>query len=346
VNPFFASLGEPEIVAGIIVLALNAYVLLGGADFGGGVWDLLAGGARRAEQRELIAQSIAPIWEANHVWLIVVVVMLFTAFPVAFGALGIVLHLPIALMLLGVVLRGSAFIFRSYGSRAEAHRRRWGAAFAAASVITPILLGDIIGALATGEVGRAYARAGSGSFVETYVAPWLAVFPICVGLFALALFAFLAAVYLTVASRDAALREDFRVRALAAAVVVFAAAAASLFTASYAAPRIAGGVMTAPWAIALHVATGAAAIGAIAALWTRRYRAARVAAAAQTSLILWGWASSQYPFLIPDTLTIRQAAAPHVTLSLLLAGLAGGALILIPSLRYLFRTFSTSSSTP
>ncbi len=118
--------GLPEVVALIMVLALNAYALTGGADFGGGVWDLLARGPGREAQRRLIAEQIAPIWEANHVWLILVVVMLFTAFPAAFAALGIVLHIPLTLMLLGIIARGSSFVFRSYGARDDASQRRWG----------------------------------------------------------------------------------------------------------------------------------------------------------------------------------------------------------------------------
>jgi len=154
-----SGIGLPEIVAAITVLALNAYALLGGADFGGGVWDLLASGPRREAQRSLIADSIAPIWEANHVWLIVVVVVLFTAFPQAFGALGIVLHVPITIMLVGIVMRGSAFMFRSYGTRAAHVRHRWGLAFAIASIVTPRLLGMIIGAISSGAVAQAAAEA-------------------------------------------------------------------------------------------------------------------------------------------------------------------------------------------
>jgi len=130
-SAFLASIGLPEIVAALMVLALNAYVLMGGADFGGGLWDLLASGPRRDAQRALIADSIAPIWEANHVWLIVVVVVLFTGFPVAFATLGTVLHIPISLMLIGIVVRGSAFVFRSYGTRERG--KRWGTAFAVTS---------------------------------------------------------------------------------------------------------------------------------------------------------------------------------------------------------------------
>ena len=336
---WLGEVGLPEVIAGIIVVALNAYVLTGGADYGGGVWDLLATGDRRREQRERIAESIAPIWEANHVWLIVVVVMLFTAFPGAFGTLGIVLHIPIALLLIGIVLRGSAFVFRSYGSGERAQARRFGLAFAIASVVTPILLGIVIGAVASGAVGRASERIGTAGFADVFVWPWLAPFPIVVGLFALALFAFLAAVYLTIDASEPALREDFRRRALGAAAAVLVLAAAALALSTGAAPRVAAGVVTAPWSILLHVCTAAAAIVAIVCLWIRRFHAARLAAAAQVSLILWGWALAQFPFVIPTTLTIRQGAAPRVTLELLALGLSAGAVILLPSLRYLFRTF-------
>jgi cytochrome d ubiquinol oxidase subunit II len=339
-SAFFASIGMPEIIAGIMVLALNAYVLMGGADFGGGVWDLLASGPRREQQRGLISNSIAPIWEANHVWLIVVVVMLFTAFPVAFGTLGTVMHIPLTLMLIGIVLRGSAFVFRSYGSRHHTTRHRWGAAFAIASIVTPILLGNIVGTIASGAAGAASARVGTASFADVFVSPWLAPFPIAVGGFALALFAFLAAVYLTLEAKDDGLREDFRRRALAMAAGVFVLAALALLLSFSGAPRVAQGLMGSPWSILLHVCTAASAITAIAALWTRRFALARVAAAAQVSCILWGWALSQYPYIVPTTLTIRDAAAPPITLKLLLIGLAIGFAILIPSLRYLFKTFA------
>lgn len=337
---FFASIGLPEIVAGILVLALNAYVLMGGADYGGGLWDLLASGQRREEQRELIANSIAPVWEANHVWLIVAVVLLFTAFPIAFGLVSIVLHIPLTIMLVGIVLRGSSFVFRSYGGHSQRGRKRWGVAFASASIATPILLGVVLGTIASGAAADAAARVPTGSFVDVYVTPWLAPFPIAVGGFALSLFSFLAAVYLTVEARSEGLREDFRVRGLIAAGMVLVFAALALLLSRVWAPRVAAGVMASPWSILLHTCTGVAAITAIFALATRRWLLARFAAAAQVTLIIWGWALSQYPYILPTSLTIRQSAAPPITLRLLLIGLAGGGLILIPSLRYLFRTFA------
>jgi cytochrome d ubiquinol oxidase subunit II len=336
------AIGLPEILAAIMVLALNAYVLTGGADFGGGVWDLLARGPRRGAQRELIASQIGPIWEANHVWLILVVVMLFTAFPAAFATLGVVLHIPLSLMLIGIVLRGSSFVFRSYGARDDATQQRWGRVFAMASVITPILLGIVVGAIASGAAGAAADRIATthnATFASVYVAPWLSPFPLAMGALALAMFAFLAAVYLALATDDAALREDFRRRALGAAAAIFLAAFGGLAVAHVMAPRVSG-VLMGSGTIAFQVMTGLAAIAALWAVWTRRWRIARLAAALQVSLILWGWVLVQYPFVVPPSLTVRDVAAPRVTLELLLGALVGGAVILFPALSYLFRTFA------
>lgn len=348
---FIASLSLPEIVGGVMMIALNAYVLMGGADFGGGVWDLLASGPRREAQRTLIAESIGPIWEANHVWLVIVVVMLFTAFPTVFALLGTVLHIPLTLMLVGIVLRGSAFVFRSYGSRAHLVQRRWGRVFSGASLITPILLGVIVGAIASGAVGRVQPAIaspalggvnGAATFQQLFVAPWFGVFPFAVGVLALVLFAFLAAVYLTLATGDDALREDFRRRALGAAIAAFAAAAGSLLVAHVHAPAVGRGLVETPLALALQGATALAALTAIGALYTRRWQLARLAAGAQVSLVLWGWVMVQYPYIVPRVSTLRDAAAPAVTLELLLTALAIGAVVLIPSLVYLFRSFGAA----
>lgn len=329
-----------NVVAACLLLALTAYTVLGGADFGGGVWDLLATGPRRDAQRALVADAIAPIWEANHVWLVLAVVILFTCFPPAFALLATVLHIPLALMLIGIVLRGSAFTFRAYGSESDAAERRWGRVFAVASVITPVLLGVCVGAVASGAVGG--VPPGAGAYAR-FVAPWLAPFPLACGALALASFAFLAATYLTVdatdEAHDAALREDFRRRALWSAVVVFATAFLALVVARGTGLALGHALTERGWAVALHGATGIAAVTAIWALWTRRWRLARLAAPAQVALILLGWGAAQYPWLVPGQLTIGGAAAPAVTLRLTLLGLAGGALVLAPSLWYLFRVF-------
>ena len=193
-SPVPSELALPEVLAGVIAGSLNAYVLFGGADFGGGVWDLLARGPRTADQRALISDAIGPIWEANHVWLILAIVLTFSCFPPVFARLGTVLHIPLSLMLVGIVLRGSAFTFRTYDDEHDAVQRRWGRIFAGASLVTPVLLGVCIGAVASGHAGPVPT---AGDFADRFVDPWLTPFSLAVGLMALALFAHLAAVFLT-----------------------------------------------------------------------------------------------------------------------------------------------------
>jgi cytochrome d ubiquinol oxidase subunit II len=325
-----------NVLAAAIVVALIGYALFGGADFGGGVWDMLASGPRRDRQRDVIADAIGPIWEANHVWLIVAIVLLFTCFPPAFALLGIVLHIPLSLMLIGIVMRGSAFTFRSYDVAQSRAQERWGRTFAIASVITPVLLGVILGSVASGRIVSPHA----GTFVEIYVRPWLSPFTLSVGLFALVMFAYLAAVYLTVETeRDPDLQGDFRRRALGAAAALFLAALGTLLIALDAAPRVVERLTLSSWAIPLHALAALAAITAIWALWQRRFRLARVAAAAQVTLILSGWALAQFPYVIPPSLTISAAAAPPRTLELTLIALIAGSVVLFPSLFYLFKVF-------
>jgi len=332
-----SELGLPYIMAALLAFSLNAYVLFGGADFGGGVWDLLASGPRRNRQREVIAHAIGPIWEANHVWLIFAIVLTFSCFPPVAARLGTVLHVPLTLMLIGIVLRGSAFTFRTYGSQHDAAQQRWGRIFSSASVITPILLGVSIGAVASGRVGQETP----GGFVPQYVEPWLTPFAFSVGLLALALFAFLAAVFLTLETNDQDLCEDFRRRALGSGIAVFLASALVLLLSRRQAPLVMAGLMASPWALPLHLATGISAIAALAALWFRRFRLARIAAGLQVSLIFWGWPLAQYPQLVPPGFTIEGSAAPPGTLRALLIAIPLGGVVLVPSLWYLFHVFKS-----
>lgn len=327
-----------DLVAALLALALNAYVLFGGADFGGGVWDMLATGPRRARQREVIAHAIGPIWEANHVWLILAIVLAFTCFAPVFARIMTVLHIPVALMLVGIVLRGSAFTFRTYDDEHDAAQLRWGRLFASASVLTPVLLGMCMGAVASGRV----VAPTQGSFADRFIDPWLTPFAFAVGLLTLALFAFLAAVFLTLETRERELVEDFRRRALGAGVAVFLAAGLVLLLSFDQAPLMHRGLTASSWALPLHLATAATAIAVFATLWRRRYRAARLAVGLQVSFIFWGWVVSQYPYLVPPDLTISAAASPVITLRLTLWALALGALVLAPSLIYLFRVFKSA----
>ncbi len=318
---------------GLAMLAsLVIYALLGGADFGGGIWDLLASGPRKAGQRVLVERAIGPIWEANHVWLILVVVVLFTGFPTAFAAVSTTLFVPLTLLLFGIVLRGSAFAFRAYAGR-DATQARWGLVFSASSVVAPLTLGTVVGALASGRL----RVAADGVPISPPLA-WLTPFTISTGLLAAALFAFLAAVYLTVEA-EGELQEDFRRRAVGAGVATFLAAAAAAALSAREAPLVFEGLTVRPWSIPLHLVTSAAASGAFAALLVRRYRLARFLAAAQASLIVAGWGAAQYPYLVVPDVTLASAAAPERTLVLLLGALAAGATVLLPSLWLLFRIF-------
>ncbi|HKV35274.1 MAG TPA: cytochrome d ubiquinol oxidase subunit II [Pyrinomonadaceae bacterium] len=336
-----------SIIAGVMVASLVLYALLGGADYGGGVWDLFAFGRRAREQRALIADAISPVWEANHVWLILVIVVLFTAFPPAFATIATALHIPISLLLIGIVLRGTAFTFRTYDVQRDDVQRRWSLVFSIASIITPILLGTILGAIASGTI-----RVENGALTSGFFSSWLAPFPFAVGFFALALFAFLAAVYLTVEAEQRELQskqrneteprslsEDFRMRALLAGVAVGLLALTVFILAGNGAPTVRAGISRTWWALGLHLFTAIFAVSAFLTLLTRRYKLARICAAGQVTLILLGWALAQYPNLVEPDISITSAAAPRITLELLLAALAAGALLLFPSYYYLIRVF-------
>ncbi len=325
------------LVAGGILVALGAYLIMAGADFGGGVWDLFAAGPRRRRQRALIADAIGPIWEANHVWLILAVVLMFVCFPVAFARMSVTLHIPLTLMLFGIVLRGSAFTFRSYDTQRDDVQRRWGLLFSWASLVTPLLLGVVAGTIAAGGV----PPAPSGTFVEAYVDPWLQPFPIAVGLLALSLCAYLAAVYLTVETDDRGLQDDFRARAFVAGLGVFATAMATLGLARKHVPLVWQGLTGSRWAVGYQAAVGGLALITFAALWRRHFRVARAAAPIQAVLILSGWALCQYPYILPPDLTIASAAAPDATLKLVLLALVAGLVVLLPSLVYLFHVFKS-----
>lgn len=327
------------IIAGVILISLICYALLGGADYGGGVWDMLAFGKRARQQRELIAAAIGPVWEANHVWLILVIVLLFTAFPPAFTAITIALHIPLTLLLIGIVLRGTAFTFRTYDVQRDNVQRRWGYVFSIASIFTPVMLGITVGAIASGRI-RVQSNIVTGGFFDSWVAP----FPFAVGLFALSLFAFLAAVYLTSETNDKDLQDDFRIRAIGAGIVVGVLALVVFTLAADGAPTVRAGISQSAWALILHILTALFALGAFYSLWSRKYKYARICAAAQTAFIVAGWAAAQFPFLVEPDITISSAAAPKITLQLLLASLAAGALLLFPSYYYLFRVFKAETA--
>ena len=327
------------IVATCLLLSLILYALMGGADFGGGMWDLLAFGPRAVRQRKAIAEAIGPVWEANHVWLILVVVLLFTGFPTGFAGMMTALNIPLTAMLIGIVLRGSAFIFRKYDSRSDAVQQRWSLVFGIASVLTPFFQGMILGALTTGQIHLVNGRVVSGFF-----AGWLTLFAFACGVFALALFAFLAATYLTLDTKNQPdLQNDFRLRALWSGVALAPIAGVVFLTSKHGAPEMYEG-LTHWWAPLLLAWTSAMSLAALVALWLRRFALARIAAIGQVTLILIGWCLAQYPNLVTPDVTVTNAQAPEPTLRLLVLALGAGALVLLPSLAFLFHLFKGRTS--
>jgi cytochrome d ubiquinol oxidase subunit II len=323
------------VLLGIVWIGLTLYVLLAGADFGGGVWDLLARGGRAEEQRRLIASAIGPVWEANHVWLIFVLTGLLSAFPSVFADLSVALYLPFSLALVGIVLRGSAFAFRSHGEPESAWQRTWTRVFGVASLVTPFVLGAAAASIASGRI-----RVIDGEVDADLVRSWTSALSLFAGLFAVAICAFLAATYLTVEAvqRDEHdLERDFRARAIVTGAIAGVLAIIGLALVRSEAPVLWDGMLHAGLAFAvLSVAGG---LASLVAIWRRRYRIARAGAIVAVSSVLFGWGVSQWPYLIVPDVTVTEAAAPEPTLRVVAIGFTIGAAVLAPSLYLLFRIF-------
>lgn len=326
-------MSKAHVILIVMWLGLTAYVLLGGADFGGGFWDLVAGGAERGRaQRDLIAHSIGPIWEANHVWLIFVLVVLWTAFPIAFASIASTLIVPLTLAAFGIIARGSAFAFRKEMPEVGL-QRLFGAAFAASSVLTPFFLGTVAGAVASGRVPVGNA---AGDLIDSWANPT----SLLGGALAVGVSAYLAAVYLT---RDAERTGDvhltsmFRRRGLVSGVVVGGVALGGIAILAEDAPGLFQGLTGR--ALPLIVTSAVGGVASLLCLWQHRFTAARVAAALAVAAVIWGWAVGQYPAMLVGHLTILEAAAPPATLSALLWSLVVGGVILVPSLLLLFALF-------
>jgi cytochrome d ubiquinol oxidase subunit II len=317
-------------VAAVLWIGATLYALFGGADFGGGMWDLVAGGPERgARPRELIDRAITPVWEANHVWLIFCLVVLWTGFPRAFAAVASTLCVPLGLAALGIVLRGSAFAFRKVVEGLSG-RRAFGALFAGSSLVTPFFMGASAGGIAAGRV----PASGTGDRLSSWTGP----LSLLVGALFVLTCAYLAAVFLTVEARahdDAELERYFRVRALGAAVVTGAVALATLPVLHSDAHPIYHRLVHE--GLPLVIASAACGIGVLALLARGAPSGARPLAALAVACVLWGWAVAQYPFLLPRSLTIAAGAAPHGTLTALFVVFGAAALFVVPSLALLLR---------
>jgi cytochrome bd ubiquinol oxidase subunit II len=313
------------------LVGLAFYAVLAGADFGAGFWELAAGRRAGSEQiRNHAHAGMAPVWEANHVWLVFVLTVVWTAYPTAFGSIASTLAIPLFLAGIGIVLRGGAYAMRS-GTASTRERRAVDLLFSVSSILTPFALGTAIGAIASQRVPVGNA---SGSFVRS----WLNPTSVTIGILAVTAAAYSAAVFL---SADAARRgerglaERFRLRALGAGLVAGAVAVAGLVVLHFDAERLSHRLVHGPGLVAL-VASLAAGVATLALVWRRRYEPARYTSALAIAATIAGWAVAQQPLFLPG-LSIKDAAAPHDTQVAVVVAVLGGAVILFPSLALLFR---------
>ena len=324
------------LLAGALMLSIILFALTAGADFGGGLWNLLSWGEQGEEQRELIDEAIGPIWEANELWVIGAIVIIWTAFPPAFAAYGIALFIPFILGLAGIVVRGAFFAFRHEAQENIPQRAYevFGRVFGGASAITPIFFGMAAGAIASGAI-----RLENGIPATGYVQSWLSPFPIIVGLLALAICAYLAAVYLTMEpGADEQLQEDFRLRGLIASGAVAVLGPITLVLAATNATYIWRG-LTGGLGLTLMIVAVLFLVASAALLFFRRYRLAQAAAVAHVVAAFCAWGVAQYPYMLVPDITIYSAAAPTSVLVAELIVIVFSAVVLGPFLVYLFRLF-------
>jgi cytochrome d ubiquinol oxidase subunit II len=322
-------MSKADAAAAILWVGATFYALFGGADFGGGFWDLIAGDAERGERpRALIQRSLTPVWEANHVWLIFILVVLWTAFPPAFSAVMTTLYVPIALAAVGIVLRGCGFAFRKSIEGLSA-RRAAGATFALSSVLTPFFMGTVVGAIASGNV----PAAGDGDAFSS----WLEPLPLLTGAMFVATGAYLSAVFLVGDARRAGaadLERYFVRRALAAAAVAGVAAAIGLVELHAEARYVFDRLVS--QGLPLVIASAACGLALLALLLRGARKPLRPLAAGAVVAVIWGWGVAQFPYLLPTSLTIGEAAAPDATMTVVFVVFAIAAVLVLPSLGLLY----------
>jgi cytochrome d ubiquinol oxidase subunit II len=319
-----------EICLALIFLGLTMYAVLGGADFGAGFWDLTAGGDRRGGPvRGLVQRSMSPVWEANHVWLIFVLVMAWTAFPLAFGAVFTTFLVPLFLAALGIIMRGTAFALRGQAATIR-EARVLGGIFALSSVILPFFLGTVLGGIAAGEVDAADPQPSG--------AAWTGPTSIAAGVLAVLTGAYLSAVFLAADARRAELPElerAFRTRALGMGAVTGAVALGSLLVLRSDARPLFDGLTSGVGLVGVLISVAAGGV-TLALIATWRFELARWTAAAAVAAMIGGWWLATRPEVLPG-LSFREAAAPDATLTALVIAVGLGLLILVPSLWYLYR---------
>jgi cytochrome d ubiquinol oxidase subunit II len=319
-----------DAVAGVLWVGVTLYVVFGGADFGAGFWSLFAGKGERGKRvRALIDWAIGPVWEANHVWLIFVLVVLWAAFATAFEAIFSTLFIPLSLAAFGIVLRGSGFAFHRVAPGAR-ERRVAQALFGLSSLLTPFFLGTVAGALASGRVPLGNAKGDP-------LTSWLNAVSLLTGALFVAVGAYLAAVFLVSDARragNAELERYFSLRAVGAAVVTGAIAVAGIFVYHADARYIYDGL--AAEGLPLVILSAVCGLGVLVLLRRGAQRGARVLAVGAVTAVVWGWGVAQYPYLLPKTLTISAGAANAATLKEVLIVFGVAVVLVIPSLGLLY----------
>ena len=321
---------EADAVAVVLWIGVTMYAVFGGADFGAGLWNLFArGGESGKRPRELIDWAIGPVWEANHVWLIFTLVVLWTGFPSAFEAVFSTLFIPLSLAALGIVLRGAGFAFhrtaRRFRGRVLAERL-----FGLASVLTPFFMGTVVGAVAGGRVPVGNA---AGDAVSSWVNP----LSLVIGALFVATGAYLSAVFLVSDSRRAGapdLERYFATRALVAAVAAGALAAAGLVELHSHARFVFDGLKSD--ALPLVILSALCGIAVLVLLHRGARRGARPLAVGAVAAVVWGWGIAQHPYLLPETLKISDGAAPSATLTALLVIFGVAVVLVLPAIALLF----------
>jgi cytochrome d ubiquinol oxidase subunit II len=317
-------------VAVVLFFGVTAYAVFAGADFGAGFWDLVSGGAERgAKPRALVDHSIGPVWEANHVWLIFCFVVLWTGFSVAYSAITLTLFVPLTLAALGIVLRGSGFAFRK-SVVVTRQQRLYGATFAASSVLVPYCMGAVAGAIASGHVP---AGGKAGDPWSSWVNPT----SILGGVLAVAVCAYLASVYLVADAQrleQPDMVEYFRRRAIVAAVAAGLVAFVGIFVLHGDAPYIFHGLTSR--ALSLVILSAICGCTSLALLLRGVAGLARPFAIAAVATVVIGWGVAQWPYILPTTLKIKDAAAPNATLETILFVFVLAALLILPSLAWLY----------
>ncbi|BCS53877.1 cytochrome d ubiquinol oxidase subunit II [Geobacter sp. SVR] len=318
------------LAASALLLGLVMYAVFAGADFGGGIWTALASGPRAREQREALFHAIGPVWETNHVWLIFVVVVLFTAFPKGFAPLFTALLTPLVIALVGINLRGAAFAFRHYGRETGRDVPLIARTFEISSVLTPFALGVAVTATATGRITVHYAA-------EAGATQWLTPFTVVGGVTGMAICAYLAPIYMTVRTTGG-LQEDFRRYGMIAGLVLGMVTAAAIPLARADAPLFASRLLGG-WPLACVALAVVAGSTTETMLWRRRYLLGQISAAATVTLTIAGFCAAMFPDLLTGQLSLSAAAAPRSTLIAFLSVLPFGIVVLAPSLILLYRVF-------